>query len=77
MASCWAISMIVNPGAGLHRGTCPNPSGSGARSDEAIRAERQLIHKGLSKAIIGAAMTVLNALRPGLDEKLYWKRVVC
>ena len=33
--------------------------------------ERELIHKELSETIIGAAMTVLNALRPGLDEKLY------
>ena len=30
-----------------------------------------LIHKELSEAIIGAAMKVLNALKPGLDEKLY------
>src|SRR5213593_2854605 len=28
-------------------------------------------HEGLTKEIIGAAMTVLNELRPGLDEKLY------
>ena len=32
---------------------------------------KELIHKELSEAIIGAAMTVLNSLRPGLDEKLY------
>ena len=31
----------------------------------------QLIHEDLSEAVIGAAMTVLNALKPGLDEKLY------
>ena len=31
----------------------------------------KLIHHDLSESIIGAAMTVLNALRPGLDEKLY------
>ena len=30
-----------------------------------------LVHKELSEAIIGAAMTVLNTLKPGLDEKLY------
>lgn len=29
------------------------------------------VHRDLSHAIIGAAMTVLNELRPGLDEKLY------
>ena len=31
----------------------------------------QLIHKELSESIICAAMTVLNTLKPGLDEKLY------
>ena len=29
-----------------------------------------LIHKDLSESIIGAAMTVLNPLKTGLDEKL-------
>lgn len=38
--------------------------------------ERELIHKELSEAIIGAAMTVLNTLRPGLDEKLYENALV-
>ena len=32
---------------------------------------RELIHEELSKSIIGAAMTVLNTLKPGLDEKIY------
>ncbi len=36
----------------------------------------ELIHKELSEAIIGAAMTVLNKLRPGLDEKLYERALV-
>lgn len=31
----------------------------------------QLRHGELSSNIIGAAMTVLNRLKPGLDEKLY------
>lgn len=31
----------------------------------------ELIHKELTGKIIGAAMTVLNELKPGLDEKLY------
>jgi len=31
----------------------------------------QLKHRELSEDIIGAAMTVLNRLKPGLDEKLY------
>ena len=35
-----------------------------------------MIHRELSKSIIGAAMTVLNTLRPGLDEKLYENALV-
>src|SRR5438034_1367823 len=35
-----------------------------------------MIHAELSKSIIGAAMTVLNALKPGLDEKLYERALV-
>ncbi len=31
----------------------------------------ELVHKDLSESIIGAAMRVLNTLKPGLDEKLY------
>lgn len=31
----------------------------------------KLIHQDLSEDIIGAAMKVLNSLKPGLDEKLY------
>jgi GxxExxY protein len=34
---------------------------------------QELIHEELSKSIIGAAMKVLNTLKPGLDEKLYEK----
>ncbi len=30
-----------------------------------------MIHEELSNSIIGAAMTVLNTLKPGLDEKIY------
>ena len=36
----------------------------------------ELIHKELSASIIGAAMTVLNTLKPGLDEKLYERALV-
>jgi GxxExxY protein len=36
----------------------------------------ELIHKELSESIIGAAMTVLNALKPGLDEKIYERGLV-
>ncbi len=35
-----------------------------------------LIHRELSGKIIGAAMTVLNELKPGLDEKLYENALV-
>ncbi len=35
-----------------------------------------LIHEKLSEAIIGAAMKVLNTLKPGLDEKLYENALV-
>ena len=38
--------------------------------------EDKLIHQDLSEAIIGAAMIVLNTLRPGLDEKLYENALV-
>jgi len=37
---------------------------------------KELIHKELSASIIGAAMAVLNGLRPGLDEKLYERALV-
>jgi GxxExxY protein len=33
-------------------------------------------HQQLTGQIIGAAMTVLNELRPGLDEKLYENALV-
>ena len=36
----------------------------------------ELIHKELSGSIIGAAMAVLNALKPGLDEKVYENALV-
>jgi GxxExxY protein len=35
-----------------------------------------LIHKELSESIIGTAMTVLNSLKPGLEEKLYENALV-
>jgi GxxExxY protein len=36
----------------------------------------ELVHQELSKDIIGAAMAVLNELKPGLDEKLYENALV-
>ena len=35
-----------------------------------------MIHEELSRSIIGASMTVLNALRPGLSEKLYERALI-
>jgi GxxExxY protein len=35
-----------------------------------------MIHEELSGKIIGAAMEVLNELRPGLDEKLYERAMI-
>ena len=35
-----------------------------------------LIHGALTHQIIGAAMTVLNTLRPGLDEKIYERSLI-
>ncbi len=38
--------------------------------------ESELLHGELTREIIGCAMTVLNELRPGLDEKLYERALV-
>jgi GxxExxY protein len=38
--------------------------------------KKDLIHEELSGKIIGAAMDVLNELKPGLDEKLYERALV-
>jgi GxxExxY protein len=35
-----------------------------------------MLHKELSGNIIGAAMEVLNGLKPGLDEKLYERAMI-
>lgn len=43
---------------------------------EVKKTMSELIHKELSESIIGAAMKVLNTLRPGLDEKLYENALV-
>jgi GxxExxY protein len=36
----------------------------------------ELVHQEVTESVIGCGMTVLNALRPGLDEKLYENALV-
>ena len=36
----------------------------------------RIIHKEISEVIVGAAMTVLNTLKPGLSEKAYENALV-
>ena len=36
----------------------------------------RIVHEELSGKIIGAAMQVLNELKPGLDEKLYERAII-
>jgi len=39
-------------------------------TDYTDSTDEQMVHEALSGDIIGAAMEVLNELKPGLDEKL-------
>lgn len=48
----------------------------GTDNTNAMTLEQDLIHEELSESIIGAAMTVLNTLKPGLDEKIYERALV-
>ena len=41
-----------------------------------MSADHDRLHWELSQAIIGAAMTVLNKLKPGLNEKVYENSLV-
>ena len=36
----------------------------------------KLLHEALSEHMLGAAIAVLNELKPGLDEKLYERALV-
>ncbi len=38
--------------------------------------DQPLVHEELSKQVIGAAMEVLNSLKPSLDERLYENALV-
>src|SRR5436190_24009191 len=40
------------------------------------RIKKGILHEEVSGQIIGAAMEVLNELRPGLDEKLYERAMI-
>jgi hypothetical protein len=42
-----------------------------AKSAKSVVNLSGMIHEDLTRDIIGAAMAVLNELKPGLDEKLY------
>jgi GxxExxY protein len=41
-----------------------------------MNADKIMLHEEVSGEIIGAAMTVLNTLGPGLDEKLYERALI-
>jgi GxxExxY protein len=45
-------------------------------TDQTRMTTDKMIHAGLSEAIIGAAMKVLNTLKPGVDEKAYENALV-
>ena len=45
-------------------------------TDKTGRMQGKVIHEDLSGDIIGAAMAVLNELKPGLDERLYENAMV-
>ena len=58
-------------------GKQPGESGSSASAPiRVIRGHNELLHEELTRQIIGAAMRVLNELKPGLDEKLYENALV-
>lgn len=48
----------------------------GTDKGKGFEMQEELVHKELSEEIIGAAMVVLNELKPGLDEKLYENALV-
>ena len=41
-----------------------------------MEQQHSLLHKETTEKIIGAAMTVLNELGPGMDEKIYERALV-
>lgn len=51
------------------------PSASGQPAPR-LRNQAQMLHPELSHSIVGAAMTLLNTLKPGLNEKAYENALV-
>ena len=49
---------------------------SNSTTDYTDDTDDRMIHEELSAEIIGAAMAVLNELKPGLDEKLYERAMI-
>jgi len=49
---------------------------SNSTTDYTDDTDYRMIHEALSGEIIGAAMAVLNELKPGLDEKLYERAMI-
>jgi GxxExxY protein len=45
-------------------------------TDKEEDMHQELIHAELSEVVLGAAIQVLNTLKPGLDEKLYERALV-
>lgn len=46
------------------------------QNETAVPVDSEVIEADLCRHVVGAAMTVLNTLRPGLDEKLYERALV-
>jgi GxxExxY protein len=67
-------------GAGTQAECLPCDSELGEKEIREIRVIRgqslPMKHEELTRSIIGAAMVVLNELKPGLDEKLYENALV-
>src|SRR6266705_2227194 len=49
---------------------------SNSTTDYTDDTDYRMIHEELSGEILGAAMVVLNELKPGLDEKLYERAMI-
>ncbi len=52
------------------------PSSTPATPDEKECGKNILLHRELTHQILGAAMRVLNEIKPGLDEKVYERSLI-